>query len=1467
MKKLTLILIVLCAFITSNAQYTVPRGLPFNDTRFVNYKAPQGFVLFDTLIMFRNIADTQMKPLYASLAYIENFAGDSTFWVWDKVRWKQLGGGGTTQRFGIEDNLGIQNRAVDMQNFSFGLNGASDAFMEATDGGTIFSGVSLDPTQTQLYWQSGSKNTILKLDTSARFYQVDATNTKNLTQFFIKPENLQGEYYVPLSVNGIYSDSLGNIVVPVSGGTLTDISFNNANGFIGNVATSTTTPVLTVSTALTSGSVPFIGFGGALRQNNSNFFWDSTNARLGISTNSPQYNLQVGSPTLGVIDASRVRIATEGVILASNNNSNLNAGMLSLTASASVNAFSFNTGRRSRGTITSPTATQNGDSLYVVGGGGYTGSDWTLRNNADVAMLAAGNYTTSSTPAYIAFEVTNTGEITKREAMDILANRDIQIRNLQSDTTAPTTSGTTKMVITDQDGRLSDISIASAGAITTTYAPLVKSNDSIGLRYSASQYGIIPDGVFSVGASSITSGLNILTCSSCTFTANDVGKYIKVYTAGTSSRDLITTIAGFTNSTTVTLTANAATTATNKDIIYGTDLTAKMQFLTNLVFAQKHGTILWQDGIYIIAGALQTSVGGLNYNSQIYIPTSRANQNPYSKCHIVFEGETPPVMTQSNNPGQTSGFLSWGGTIFYSMQATGASGAAVIGTVGDGTQTFDFSYTYLTVKNIAIVTQNNPAGAGATIGGINYGKGAVIMCDHVAVYTDIQTNLQVYPTNDVAGIETGDNNTETSSRLINTWVCRYKYGTKAGEHLSGDQIENLDCRYGIYPKTIKHAIHLGRVGSYWNQYDVYVGNGSTYMSIDLLNIEADTLAADWEKNLNTIRDTANAGHGTIYYHIVNHSAGVEGSLFSHEGGWNFNYFLQENRLPSWTRQNTWDSLNTFSNNIVVTGTATLNGATSVYNIDITPSDSTFQIANTKFVKQAVISGISGAYTASNGITLTGINFTNDLNTGKSGGQTATGGTASAEGLKLQSTTNGTKGNIFLGNDNQSYYWEAQHVLTLGNPNVAANQTTAIADGLILQDTTPATNGAQKYSPAIHLLGRTWTTAAGGSSVVTEGKMQLLGVQSASPTLEWDWLGQVNGGGWGSVMMKLTGSGSSSTLTTLTGLTNGSILLNGNTVTGMANMQVPPLNILNSAGNIQFMKIDGTTLQTVEIQRAGVFSQHTQFSVNRQPPVLTFSGTNGLATGTATNAAIYWRIGEVITTASSTPQTRRITALSGNNVTFDANSNQTGGFTATPTGSLVSSLSVIDNGLIGIGTWTPTAHLDIVNTTHEYAPLRLEQDSLATGGLINSGNIETDILTKQLFYTPNSAQYMVGIWGYVSKSASYTATNDDYTIEVTGTGKVITLPTAVGITGRVYIIKCTNASGADTVATTSSQNIDAATTYILATQYKYVTVQSNGANWIVIANNGIDMWVIIMIAPTVLFTRKRKRFYQSVKQAA
>lgn len=85
----------------------------------------------------------------------------------------------------------------------------------------------------------------------------------------------------------------------------------------------------------------------------------------------------------------------------------------------------------------------------------------------------------------------------------------------------------------------------------------------------------------------------------------------------------------------------------------------------------------------------------------------------------------------------------------------------------------------------------------------------------------------------------------------------------------------------------------------------------------------------------------------------------------------------------------------------------------------------------------------------------------------------------------------------------------------------------------------------------------------------------------------------------------------------------------------------------------------------------------------------------------------------------------------------------------------------------------------------------------------------------------------------TKTADYTATADDYWLVCTTVGITITLPTAVGITGRVYVIKNLTA-GTITITSTSSQTFDgaitgAATSVTVPSGAAYHCT-SDGTNW-------------------------------------
>jgi len=85
------------------------------------------------------------------------------------------------------------------------------------------------------------------------------------------------------------------------------------------------------------------------------------------------------------------------------------------------------------------------------------------------------------------------------------------------------------------------------------------------------------------------------------------------------------------------------------------------------------------------------------------------------------------------------------------------------------------------------------------------------------------------------------------------------------------------------------------------------------------------------------------------------------------------------------------------------------------------------------------------------------------------------------------------------------------------------------------------------------------------------------------------------------------------------------------------------------------------------------------------------------------------------------------------------------------------------------------------------------------------------------------------------TSSYIVGVNDYLIDVTGNTITITLPTAVGINGKNYVIK-NSGSGVVTVATTSGQTIDNTSSKSLKNNDS-IEVISNGGNWVIVAGTG------------------------------
>jgi len=121
-----------------------------------------------------------------------------------------------------------------------------------------------------------------------------------------------------------------------------------------------------------------------------------------------------------------------------------------------------------------------------------------------------------------------------------------------------------------------------------------------------------------------------------------------------------------------------------------------------------------------------------------------------------------------------------------------------------------------------------------------------------------------------------------------------------------------------------------------------------------------------------------------------------------------------------------------------------------------------------------------------------------------------------------------------------------------------------------------------------------------------------------------------------------------------------------------------------------------------------------------------------------------------------------------------------------------------------------------------------QPSLSIAGFSRLYFDGTEFLVSQngAAYVPLSSNYL----SYRAITALRTLDATDNVVDCTANTFTVTLPTAVGITGRRYIIK-NSGTGVITVAAGGAETIDGEPTYVLAVQYGVVTVLSNGTDWI------------------------------------
>lgn len=140
------------------------------------------------------------------------------------------------------------------------------------------------------------------------------------------------------------------------------------------------------------------------------------------------------------------------------------------------------------------------------------------------------------------------------------------------------------------------------------------------------------------------------------------------------------------------------------------------------------------------------------------------------------------------------------------------------------------------------------------------------------------------------------------------------------------------------------------------------------------------------------------------------------------------------------------------------------------------------------------------------------------------------------------------------------------------------------------------------------------------------------------------------------------------------------------------------------------------------------------------------------------------------------------------------------------------------------------------------PYPASSESLATSGAGELERIRYQILQILMAFKASTAYWYLDIplfapkFNYVTKTANYTLTGDDYVIlaDVSGGAFTLTLPASSGLGGKTYVVKKTDTSAnAVTIDGNASETIDGSATWVLSILNDYIIIQSDNINWKII----------------------------------
>ena len=443
---------------------------------------------------------------------------------------------------------------------------------------------------------------------------------------------------------------------------------------------------------------------------------------------------------------------------------------------------------------------------------------------------------------------------------------------LTGNPTAPTQSAndnstkiaTTAYVDTAAGGGGTEATLAEAlaGTNTTTRMSPRRTRNVTERVYNVEAYGAEHDGERTLDGA-ITSGLAVLTSASNPFTSADVGKIIVVSGAGAAGVAHKTTIASYQSAGQVTLTASASTTVSGIALVYwGTDDTVAIQAASDACFAAGGGDVYFPIGIYIINGALQTSVDGVNPNCQLYLKSHQSATAPITLIKVRWVGESRFPQMAFIDP------LITGTVLLSTLTSSSGTLPAVIGSKGLSGNYLDFNADGFEMENICIMTHSNKGVTRvlSAFNGQDLATGSLRNC----VFTiDSRVDTSTTPSAfEHFGAWLGRLSNNGPNIIANCSASGYKYGWILGEHTEVQNVMAIGNLNGFvfiqgnysvngYVQAIQNAVNIlvpnATLGGY--------GPGNVYLNL-LVEVEVPT-GSTWYLTTSHLTDSGNRARGVV----------------------------------------------------------------------------------------------------------------------------------------------------------------------------------------------------------------------------------------------------------------------------------------------------------------------------------------------------------------------------------------------------------------------------------------------------------------------------------------------------------------------------------------------------------------------------------------------------------------------------